>query len=74
VTEAEARRHAVQFWLAKAREALASARSELSADRTDFALNRCYYAVFYAASAVLLSRGHQFTKHSGVRAPSTGTF
>jgi len=28
--------------------------------------SRAYYAVFYAASALLLSRGFEFSKHSGV--------
>jgi len=30
-------------------------------------LNRAYYAVFYAASAVLQSKGIQRAKHSGVQ-------
>lgn len=30
-------------------------------------MNRCYYAAFYAASAVLLRGGHHFVKHAGVR-------
>lgn len=33
-----------------------------------FAVNRAYYACFYSASAVLLSSGERFVKHSGVRA------
>lgn len=28
------------------------------------AISRCYYAMFYAASALLLSKGHRFKKHS----------
>jgi hypothetical protein len=31
-------------------------------------VNRCYFAAFYAASAVLLDKGRRFVKHSGVRA------
>lgn len=58
---------ATSYWLARAREALASARDEERAGRLAFAVNRCYFAVFYAASAVLLARGHRFVKHSGVR-------
>jgi len=57
----------VRYWMAKAREALASARAELAAGRHGFAVNRAYYAAFYAASAVLLARGERFVKHSGVR-------
>ena len=32
----------------------------------DFAASRAYYAVFYAASALLLKEGLEFRKHSGV--------
>jgi len=32
----------------------------------DFAASRAYYAVFYAASALLLQEGVEFRKHSGV--------
>lgn len=55
-------------WLRMAGEALASGRSELDAGRFAFAVNRAYYAAFYAASAVLLSRGRHFVKHNGVQA------
>jgi uncharacterized protein (UPF0332 family) len=58
----------VQYWREKAREALASARDEAEAGRPAFAMNRAYYAAVYAASAVLLAKGLQFKKHSGVRA------
>lgn len=57
-----------KYWMEKSREALDSARSEFKAGRFVFAMNRTYYACFYAASAVLLKRGHKFLKHSGVRA------
>lgn len=68
MSPAEGRRRAATYWLDKARRSLASARAEAAADRTDFAINRCYYAAFYAVTAVLVSRGHRFSKHSGVRA------
>lgn len=32
----------------------------------DFAASRAYYATFYAATAVLLNEGLEFSKHSGV--------
>ncbi len=32
----------------------------------DFAASRAYYAAFYAATAVLLDEGLEFSKHSGV--------
>ena len=53
--------------LHKASQALESAWSEFQADRLEFAANRAYYACFYAASAVMLHRGKQFVKHSGLR-------
>ncbi|MBN2562960.1 MAG: HEPN domain-containing protein [Phycisphaerae bacterium] len=68
MTEEEARRDVVRYWLGQARDALASAHSEAAAARLNFAVNRAYYACFYAASAVLLSEGRKFVKHSGVRA------
>jgi uncharacterized protein (UPF0332 family) len=68
VTRDEATRTAVRYWSSKAKESLRAARDEAAAGRLDFAVNRCYYAAFYAASAVLLARGSRFAKHSGVRA------
>ena len=68
MTRDEATAQAVRFWLAKARECLASAEDEARSGRLSFAVNRCYYAAFYAASAALLARGKRFVKHSGVRA------
>lgn len=68
MTRDEATAQAVRYWLAKARECLASAEDEARSGRLSFAVNRCYYAVFYAASAALLARGKRFVKHSGVRA------
>lgn len=47
---------------------LASARAEAAAQRLNFAVNRAYCACFYVASAVLLSEGRTFVKHTGVRA------
>ena len=68
MTRDDATAQAVRYWLAKARECLASAEDEARSCRLSFAVNRCYYAAFYAASAVLLARGKRFVKHSGVRA------
>jgi len=56
------------YWFEKADQSLDSARDELNAGRKSFAMNRCYYAAFYAASAVLVNRGERFSKHTGVRA------
>jgi uncharacterized protein (UPF0332 family)/predicted nucleotidyltransferase len=58
----------VAEWMTRAEEALASGRAELEAERYSFTINRAYYAAFYAASALLLSRGRHFVKHAGVRA------
>lgn len=68
MTRGEATEKAVRFWLERAQESLTSATDEARARRLAFAVNRCYYAAFYAASAVLLERGHRFVKHSGLRA------
>jgi predicted nucleotidyltransferase len=54
-------------WMGMADEALASARAEVDAQRWRSAINRAYYAAFYAASAVLLSRGRHFVKHAGLQ-------
>lgn len=57
----------VDEWMRMAEEALASAHADFDAQRWRSAINRAYYAAFYAASAVLLSRGLHFVKHAGVR-------
>ncbi len=49
-------------------EALQSARIESEAGMLHGAINRAYYAVFYAATAVLVDLGLSFRKHAGVRA------
>jgi uncharacterized protein (UPF0332 family)/predicted nucleotidyltransferase len=60
-------KHVVNEWMRMADEALASARADFSAGRRRSAINRAYYAAFYAVSAVLLSQGRHFVKHTGVR-------
>ena len=64
----QARAEVVRYWTDKAHEALKAARSEQEAGRFVFAVNRAYYACFYSVSAVLVTRGEKFSKHSGVRA------
>jgi uncharacterized protein (UPF0332 family) len=64
----EKRSEIVRYWLEKADESLASARREFEAGSFSFAMNRLYYAVFYAASALLMEHDRTFKKHSGVRA------
>ena len=66
-----ATRESVQHWWEMAEEALQSARLEYEAELLHGAINRAYYAVFYAATALLIERGLSFRKHSGVRAASS---
>lgn len=52
--------------LARAREALAEADLLISATRWNGALNRLYYALFYAARALLALKRIDSSRHSGV--------
>ena len=63
----EGRAAAVQYWWSMAEQSLDSARRD-DAQAFVFAVNRLYYAAFYGVSALLLDRGLDFKKHSGVRA------
>jgi uncharacterized protein (UPF0332 family)/predicted nucleotidyltransferase len=47
-------------------EALDDARAGLEQGRHRWAVNRGYYAMFYAATALLLSEGLAFSRHRGV--------
>lgn len=73
MTHDEATEKAVLYWLAQARECLTSASDEARAGRRAFAVNLCYYAAFYAASAVLLARGRRVVK-PGTLAEEWGRF
>jgi len=67
VTLADEQRAAVvQVRLGNARQALDDAACLLERTSLRAAMNRCYYAVFYAASALLVSQGKTFRKHSGL--------
>jgi uncharacterized protein (UPF0332 family) len=55
-------------FLAKAKRSVDAARRLLGAGDLDFAIGRAYYAMFYAAEALLVERGRRFRKHSGVHA------
>lgn len=65
--------------LEKARQSLAAASHLLSGAYHDFAASRAYYAMFYAAQALLEGKEMSFSKHSAVIAAfgkyfaSTGT-
>lgn len=63
----------IKLWLEKATDALASARLELAGGHLDFAGNRLYYSCFYAVTALLLTSGKQFTRHSAVMSGGRGS-
>lgn len=50
----------------KAAASLAAARMLLAGGFADFAISRAYYAMFYAAEALLLTEGLTFSKHAAV--------
>lgn len=50
----------------KAKESLGAAKCLLKSGYSDFSASRCYYAMFYMAEAVLLSRNLSFSKHKAV--------
>ncbi|MFP4175940.1 MAG: HEPN domain-containing protein [Candidatus Brocadiia bacterium] len=51
--------------LERAETSLGAARKLLKDDYPDFSASRAYYAAFYAATALLLSRDISRSKHSG---------
>jgi len=58
---------AVENELEQARQALSDAEGALNAGLSDVTvINRCYYACFHAAQAVLYDRGLDPQSHSGV--------
>ena len=56
----------IAYRLEEAAEALADAELLLHAGGCRSAANRLYYAAFYAAVAVLLTKRQEYSKHSGV--------
>ena len=52
--------------LSKAERAIRAAETLVQADESDFAAGRAYYAMLYAAEALLFERGLHFRKHSAV--------
>lgn len=57
-----------QQWIQKSQDALDSAQIECKNGHYAFTINRQYYAVFYAASAILAAEDKSYGKHSAVRA------
>lgn len=56
----------VFIYIEHAKEMLAVAGQNLRNDFYTSAVNRAYYAIFYAANAVLATAGEARSKHSGV--------
>ena len=56
----------VKLLIEKGKRSLAAARDLFDRGYYDFAASRAYYAMFYLAEALLLSRGMAFSKHSAV--------
>ena len=56
----------IQANFERAAKAVEAAEKLLSEGYYDFAASRAYYAVFYAATALLLKEGVEFSKHNGV--------
>jgi uncharacterized protein (UPF0332 family) len=61
-------REIVVYWLEKAEQDLASAKENLSAGRLQNSVRDAYFACFQSFSAVLITAGKTFRKHSEVRA------
>ena len=56
----------VQLYLDRARQDVQAAQSNLDQGFYSVSVSRAYYAMFYAASALLASEGISRSKHSGV--------
>jgi uncharacterized protein (UPF0332 family) len=56
----------IEALVAKGKRSLIAAQRLFELGDYDFAASRAYYAIFYLAEALLLSRGMAFSKHSGV--------
>ena len=54
--------------LKEARESIGAARHLVAGGYFDFAVARAYYAMFYAAQAMLLEQGLVFSKHGSLLA------
>ena len=50
----------------KAKRSLSASEILMESDNYDFAISRAYYAMFYCAEAMLLSKDMRFSKHSAV--------
>ena len=57
-----------RLYMRNAQEMLDVARENLNNGHNNSACNRAYYGIFYAASALLFSKGKTYGKHSAVLA------
>lgn len=57
-----------RLYMGNAQEMLEVAQENLNNGHTNSACNRAYYGIFYAASALLYSKGKTYGKHSAVLA------
>jgi len=57
-----------RLYMGNAREMLKVAKENLDNEHYSSSCNRAYYAIFYAASALLYSKGKTYGKHSAVLA------
>lgn len=53
-------------WMARAQESLSVAHELLTQRRYGFAVHHAYYAMLYAASSALATRGLGYSRHSAV--------
>jgi uncharacterized protein (UPF0332 family) len=68
------RKRTVAAYLTRGHEDIDTARLLFANGKYKVALTRSYYAIFYAASAVLLSEGVKRSKHSGVQSAFRQSF
>jgi uncharacterized protein (UPF0332 family) len=64
----ESTKENINDYLRLSKEDLDTAELLLRSDKYRTSLSRSYYAVFYATSALLLTKGIKRSKHSGVEA------
>ena len=56
----------IQFYLHRARQDLQAVEINIQNDLYNVAVSRAYYAMFYAATALLKSKAVERHKHSGI--------
>jgi uncharacterized protein (UPF0332 family) len=64
----------IDAYLARSHEEIDTARLLFANGKYKVALTRAYYAIFYVASAMLLSEGIKRSKHSGVQSAFRQSF